>query len=301
MKVLIAGGSGFLGTHLTRGLLADGHRVWVLSRELDRKRFLPGVQAVAWDGESPAGWGHLAGEVDAIVNLTGATLGRWPWTASRKRGFVASRVKPARAITQAIQAAATRPRVLLQNSGGGYYGPHGTEPVTEATLPGGDFSARLCLEWEAASKPVEQLGVRRVVTRTGIVISRDAAILRLMALPTRLLFGGRFGNGKQGLSWIHLEDEIRAFRFLLQHDEAQGAYNLAAPNPISNFDFMRAVARALQRPYWFHTPAFLLRLLLGEMSTLLLDGWFLEPVRLLETGFKFDFETVDSALRNMWL
>jgi uncharacterized protein (TIGR01777 family) len=300
MKVLIAGGSGFLGTHLSRSLLADGHQVWALSREPGRKRFLPGVQAVTWDGKTPAGWGHMAGEVDAIVNLTGATLAHWPWTAGRKRGFVSSRVNPARAIAQAIQAAETRPRVLLQNSAGGYYGPHGLEPVTETTLPGGDFSARLCVEWEAASKPVEQLGVRRVVTRTGIVISRDAAILQLMALPTRLFFGGRLGSGKQGIGWIHLQDEIRAFRFLLEHDDANGAYNLSAPNPISNSDFMRAIARALRRPYWFHPPAFLLRLLLGEMSTLILDGWFLEPARLLETGFRFDFATADSALRNIW-
>lgn len=301
MKVLIAGCSGFLGTHLARSLLADGHQVWALSRDPHRKRFLPGVTAVAWDGKTSAGWGWLASEVDAIVNLTGATLGRWPWTEGRRRGFVSSRVNPGLAIAEAIREADPRPRVLLQASGGGYYGPQGGEPVTEETPPGNDFSARICLEWEASSRPVEELGVRRVVTRTGIVISRDAQILQLMALPSRLLFGGRFGDGKQGIGWIHLQDEIRAFRFLLENQDARGVYNLSAPNPTSNAEFMRSLARSLRRPYWFHVPAILMQTVLGGMSTLLLDGWFLRPARLLEAGFAFRFEKIDAALANIWL
>jgi len=300
MKALIAGGSGFLGTHLSRSLLADGHQVFWLSRGVARQRFVPGVQVVTWDGKTPAGWGHLVSQVDAIVNLTGATIGGWPWTEARKRGFVSSRVDPGMAISEAILGADPRPLVLLQISGGGYYGPHGEEQVTEATPPGQDFSARLCMEWEASTQPVEQLGVRRVVTRTGIVISRDATILRLMALPTRLFFGGRLGDGRQGIGWIHLEDEIRAFRFLLENEQAQGVYNLSAPNPVSNCDFMRAVAQVLRRPFWFHAPVTLLRLLLGGMSTLLLDGWFLRPARLLQAGFRFEFEDIDTALRNIW-
>jgi uncharacterized protein len=300
MKVLIAGGSGFLGTHLTRSLLADGHQVWILSRNPARRRLAPGLQAVAWDGRTAAGWGQLASQVDAMVNLTGATLGRWPWTAGRKRTFVSSRVDSARALVEAVRVADPRPRVLLQQSGGSYYGPHGPEMVTEATPPGDDFSARLCLAMEAASQPVEDLGVRRVVTRTGIVLSRDAAIMQLVALPTRLFFGGRFGSGQQGIGWIHLQDETRAFRFLLENEQTSGAYNLGASNPVSNDDFMRALARRLHRPYWFQTPAFLLKVALGEMSTLLLDGWYLRPERLLEAGFNFKFETVEAAFRDIW-
>lgn len=300
MKVLIAGGSGFLGSYLTRSLLADGHQVWILSRDLSRKGLSPGVRAAAWDGRSAAGWGHLAAEVDAIVNLTGATLGRWPWTEARKRAFVSSRVNSGLAIVEAVRAADPRPKVLLQQSGGGYYGPHGPEDINEATPPGSDFSARLCLEWEASSQAVEDLGVRRVITRTGLVLSRDAEIMQLMALPTRLFFGGRLGGGRQGIGWIHLRDEIRAFRFLLEDEKAAGAYNLAAPNPVSNADFMRSLARSLRRPYWFHIPAFLLKLGLGEMSTLLLDGWFLRPERLLGAGFDFKFATLEAAFRDIW-
>jgi hypothetical protein len=301
VKVLIAGGSGFLGTYLARSLLVDGHEVWALSRNPGRKRLAAGVRTASWDGRTTSGLGHLASEVDAIVNLTGATIGRWPWTSSRKRVFVSSRVDSGRAIVEAVRAANPRPKVLLQASGGGYYGPHGSEPVTEVVPPGDDFSARLCLAWEAASQPVEDLGVRRIVTRTGIVLSRDAEIMQLMALPTRLFLGGRFGDGRQGVGWIHLRDEIRAFRFLLEDETARGPYNLAAAQPASNAEFMRALAHRLHRPYWFHAPAFLLRLALGEMSTLLLDGWFLQPERLLKAGFRFEFETIEAAFRDIWL
>jgi uncharacterized protein (TIGR01777 family) len=272
--------------------LADGHQVWALSRDPHRKRFLPGVTAVAWDGKTSAGWGWLASEVDAIVNLAGATVGRWPWTENRRRGFVSSRVNPGAAITEAIREANPRPQVLLQASGGGYYGPHGDEPVTEETPPGNDFSARICLEWEASSSLVEELGVRRVVTRSGIVIARDAQILQLMALPTRLFLGGRFGDGRQGVGWIHLQDEVRAFRFLIESPDARGPYNLSAPHPVSNADFMRSLARTLHRPYWFHVPAILLRTMLGEMSTLVLEGWFLRPRRLPGAGFAFNLRTL---------
>ena len=297
----MAGGSGFLGAHLTRNLLADGHQVWALTRDPHLNRSLPGATLVTWDGKTSAGWGRLASEVDAIVNLTGATLSHWPWTESRKRIFVSSRVDSGLAIAEAIRVADPRPKALVQASAGGYYGPHGSEPVTEVTPPGDSFGARLCVAWEASSRPVEELGIRRVVTRTGIVISRDAQIMGLMALPTRLFLGGRFGEGEQGIGWIHLEDEIRAFRFLLENPEARGAYNLCAPNPVSNAEFMRSLARTVGRPHWFHTPAFLMRLMLGEMSTLLLDGWFLRPKRLLEAGFAFNFDNLEAALNNIWL
>jgi uncharacterized protein (TIGR01777 family) len=301
VKVLIAGGSGFLGRHLAGSLLADGHQVWVLSRNPALSGQPVGVQVALWDGRTVSGWGHIASEVDAIVNLTGSTIGRWPWTPARKRSFISSRVDSGRAMVEAVRKADPRPKVLLQASGGNYYGPHGNEPVTEGMSPGDDFPARLCVEWEASSRPVEALGVRRVVTRTGIVLSRDAYILKLMALPSRLYFGGRFGDGRQGIGWIHLRDEIRAFRFLLENENVSGDYNLGAPGPVSNAEFMRVLARTIQRPYWFHTPAFLLRLGLGEMSTMLLDGWYLQPERLLRAGFKFEFETIETAFRDIWL
>ena len=243
----------------------------------------------------------MASEVDAIVNLTGATLSRWPWTQSRKRAFVSSRVNSGLAIAEAIRLADQRPKVLLQGSAGGYYGPHGSEPVTEATPPGSSFGARLCVAWEDSSRSVEELGLRRVVTRTGLVISRRAPVMQLMALPARFFIGGRIGDGKQGTGWIHVEDEIRASRFLLENPEARGAYNLCAPNPVSNAEFMRTLAQTLRRPYWFHIPGFLMRLLLGEMSTVLLDGWFMRPERLLEAGFAFNFANIDAALANIWL
>jgi len=237
--------------------------------------------------------------VDAVVHLTGFGLEHWPWTSTQKQKFIDSRVIPGLALASAIQNAAGPPKVFLQSSGVNRYGLRGEGIADETTPPGEDFLAQMTVPWESVSEPIEALGVRRIVTRNAVVLAKRGGLFPLMALPTRLFFGGRFGNGKQAVPWIHLTDHISAVRFLLENEKARGAYNLIAPAPTSNADFMRAIAKALHRPYWFHTPAFLLKMILGEMSNLLTEGRYSQPKRLIELGFQFRFGRLEAAMEDL--
>lgn len=300
MNVLIAGGTGFIGSALTQSLLVDGHKVWVLTRTPDRVRLPAGAQAVGWDGRTLGGWLDVFSQMDAVVNLVGENVGQWPWTTECKRRIRNSRVEAGAALAGAFQKASRRPAVLIQASGVGYYGPCGSEPVSETSPAGSDFFASVAVDWEASTRIVDSLGVRRVVIRTSLALDARGGILPLMALPVRLFVGGRLGNGKQGVSWIHIADHVRAVRFLLGNEKAMGAFNLSAPNPLSNADFMAALAKALGRPYWFPAPTFALRLALGEMSTLLLDGQYAIPQRLVNLGFIFKHETASEAFKALF-
>lgn len=298
MKILIAGGTGFLGGALARSLLGDGHQVWALSRDPNKAHVPVGVQAIAWDGRTSAGWGTLVNDMDAIINLAGKSLSSWPWTKATKQEFWDSRIHAGLAVVEAISKATQRPRVLVQASGINHYGLAGPT-ADESTPPADDFLARLTVAWEAATQPVEALGVRRVVIRTAVVLGKGGGLLSLMALPVRLFAGGPIGGGKQAVPWIHLADEVGAIRFLLENESARGPFNLIAPAPTSNADFYRGLAKALRRPYWFPTPAFLLRLVLGEMSSLIVDGRFAQPKRLIELGYRFQFAGLEEALSDL--
>jgi len=294
MKVLIAGGAGFLGTALTKSLINDHHEVLVLTRHTPKR-----PNQFQWDGATTSGWGHLIHEVDAVLNLTGFGLEHWPWTKRQKQKFIDSRVVPGRALVSAIQNASRRPKVFLQISGINHYGLRGESVADESTPPANDFLAQLTVQWEEATQPVEELGVRRIVTRTAVVLARRGGLLPLMALPGRLFFGGRFGFGEQATPWIHLADQVRANRFLLESENAHGPYNLISPELTSNAEFMHMIAKVLQRPYWFHLPASLLRIPLGEMSVLLTEGRFAQPKRLIELGFEFRFGKLEHAMEDL--
>lgn len=297
MNVLIAGGTGFIGSALTKSLLADKHRVFILTRNPQSVQIPYGVQLIGWDGRTCEGWLDVLGQVDAVVNLAGATIGQPFWTKERKEILLRSRVDAGIAIRRAFELAPQKPGVLIQASGVGYYGCLDANPLNEEAPIGKDFLATLAADWEASTKMVDALGVRRVIIRTAIVLGHQG-ILPLMSLPVRLFAGGPSGSGKQGVSWIHIDDEIRAIRFLLENTKTYGAYNLAAPNPLSNADFMRFMAKALRRPYWLPTPAFAFQML-GEMSTLFLDGQFAIPQRLVNQGFTFNFESVYDAFKDL--
>lgn len=301
MNFLITGGTGLIGRALTRSLLADGHKVWILTRNPKRASAnLPqNVTAAGWDGRTAQGWGELVNEMDAVINLAGVSTASWPWTEARKQSFWNSRVWAGQAVAEAIRLAKKKPSVLIQSSGINHYGLRG-EMSNESTPPADDFLSRLTVAWEFSSQPVEELGVRRVVIRTAVVLSRDNILMKLMELPARLFFGGRLGDGRQSLPWIHMADEVGAIRFLLTEERARGPFNLIAPKPASNADFLRALARQLKRPYWFHVPAFLMRLALGEMSVTVLEGRPAQPKRLLEAGYQFKFPTLESALEELY-
>ena len=294
MKVLIAGGRGFLGTALVNSLRSDGHKAIILTRRAPKDS-----DQIQWDGRTTTGWGQVVDEVDAVVHLTGYGLEHWPWTKRQKQRFLDSRVTPGLALVSAIKNASRRPGVFLQASGINYYGLRGESAADESTPPASDFLAQLTVKWEHATKPIEELGVRRVITRNAVVLAKQGGLFPLMALPVRLFIGGRFGDGTQAMPWIHLKDQTRAIRFLLENERAHGAYNLISPMPTSNGDFMRAIAKELRRPYWFHIPAFLLRMGMGEMSTLLTEGRYSQPKRLIELGFRFEFEKLEDAMKDL--
>ena len=305
MRVVITGGSGLIGTALVRSLAADGHEIIVLSRAPERLTALPvGARAERWDGKSAEDWAALADGADAIVNLAGENIagsnlpeilfGRW--TPERKRRIRDSRTDAGRAVVQAVERAAHKPKVVVQSAAVGYYGPGREAPQPEGSPPGDDFLARVCVDWEASTAPVESMGVRRVVFRSGVVLTPLGGILPLLLLPFRLFAGGRLGSGKQWFPWIHLEDEVGAIRFAIESDRARGTFNLCAPHPLRNLEAVPIISRALRRPAWLPVPAFPLRLLLGEKHILVLDGQQAPPDRLVGLGFTFRRPSLEDAL-----
>ena len=299
MRVLIAGGTGLIGTALAKGLRDDGNEVIVLTRapEQSKGRVAAGVRLERWDGTSTAGWGPLVEEVDAIVNLAGEGIADGRWSAERKRRIRQSRVDAGRALVAAVAAAAAKPAVLVQSSAVGYYGPCADEILTEEAAAGSDFLAEVCVEWEASTAEVEAMDVRRPVIRTGVVLSGEGGAFPRMALPFRLFAGGPLGGGNQYFPWIHVDDEVAAIRFLLASETASGPYNLTAPDPLRNRDFVRLLGRTMRRPAFVPTPSFALKTIFGEMSTVLLDGQRAVPARLQEAGYEYLYSGVEDALR----
>ncbi len=293
MNILIAGGSGLLGKALTKSLEADGHKVFILSRNPDSGN------TIQWDGVTTEGWGNRINNMDVVIHLAGRSTAAWPWTVAKKKSFEDSRILPGLALAQAIREATRRPSLFVQVSGINHYGLHGAL-ADESTPPGEDFLAQLTVKWEDATKSVEELGVRRIVLRTPPVLARENIIMTLIALPVQLFFGGTIGSGTQPFPWIHIKDWVGATRHLMAKENAHGAYNLIAPSQTTLSEFTRQLAKILRRPYWFPVPAFLLRNVLGEMSVLILEGRFAQPKRLIESGYKFLFPGPQEALRDLF-
>jgi uncharacterized protein (TIGR01777 family) len=292
VHVLITGGSGFIGSALCRSLIADAQRVTVLTRNVARARpRLPPAVALSEDLDAVR-------DVDAIVNLAGENLAQ-RWTDARKREFVDSRIGTTRRLLGWIAAQPRRPRVLVSGSAIGWYGKRGDEALAEDAAPGDDFGARLCRDWEAAAAKAEALGVRVCVSRTGVVLDRDGGALKRMLLPFRLGLGGPIGAGMQWMSWIARSDLVALIRRLLADDAARGAWNATAPEPVTNAQFARALARCLHRPALLPTPAFALRLAFGEMADMLLTGQRVMPARALAAGFAFAQPRLDRALASL--
>lgn len=295
MNILIAGGSGFLGTALTKSFVDDGHKVFILTRSTKK---IKDVESIRWDAKTTNGWAHRINEMDVVIHLTGKSLSTFPWTRATKQSFLDSRLIPGSLLASAIQTADKRPSIFVQASGINYYGLSGSL-ADESKPPADDFLAQLVAQAEATTKSVEELGIRRIVTRSAVVLDKKASLFRLMTLPIKLFFGGPFGSGKQAMPWIHIQDWVGAIRYLIANENARGAYNLIAPAQTSNAEFNKTLAEVLHRPYWFPYPEFLMRNILGEMSVLILDGRFSQPKRLIESGFTFQFQSLKEALEDL--
>jgi uncharacterized protein (TIGR01777 family) len=302
MRVMVTGGTGLIGRALTGKLVERGDEVVILSRSPEKAKGFPaGVQLAGWDGKTTNGWGDLVNQVDAIVNLAGASIagdGLFPqrWTEKRKDLIYSSRMQAGTAVLDAIKRAEHKPKALVQSSAIGFYGFHDDRPFDESEPPGMDFLAELSIDWEAATREVENLGVRRAVIRTGLVLSDKGGVIPLFKLQFGLFAGGRMGDGRQIYSWIHIDDEVGAILFLLDNEHASGVFNLTAPEPVSNKDFARALGKAMKRPVWLPLPAFVLRLALGEVAELSLKGQRVLPQRLLDAGYQFWYPAIDDAV-----
>ncbi|TLY47509.1 MAG: TIGR01777 family protein [Gammaproteobacteria bacterium] len=290
MHILVTGGSGFIGSAFCRALSADGVRATVLTRNISRARArLPTAVALVDRLQDASG-------VDAVVNLAGENLAAKRWTAARKHEFRASRLDTTRRLLDWIAAQPQRPRVLISGSAVGWYGPRGDEPLTEDAMPGGDFAAQLCLDWEAEAYRAQALGLRVCCLRTGIVLDQDGGALKQMLLPFRLGLGGPLGDGRQWMSWIARSDIVALVRWLIDNATASGAYNATAPAPVTNAQFASALGRALHRPAIMPMPGFALRLIVGEMAQMLLTGQRVLPRRAQAEGFRFRYAELPAAL-----
>jgi uncharacterized protein len=300
MRVIITGGTGLIGTTLARDLVADGHEVIALSRKPSEREAPAGVKLEKWDAKTGDSWHKFITADTAIVNLAGAGIADERWSEERKRIIVDSRVNAAEAVIHAIEKSTEKPNVVIQSSAVGYYGPSGDDILTEDSPAGEDFLAEVCVQWEDAIKPVyEQHNIRTVIIRTGVVLSLEGGAFPKQLLPFRLYAGGPIGSGQQWFPWIHIKDEVRAIRFLIDNEDASGVYNLSAPHPVTNQEFTKHLARTMNRPGILPVPAFALQLLFGEMATVLLDGQRAVPQHLEDAGFNFEFAEPEAALRDL--
>jgi hypothetical protein len=303
MRVVIAGGSGFLGRPLAEHFLARGHDVATLTRGAAGPAPAGAGRSVTWapDGHAAGAWVAAIDGADVVINMAGAGIADKRWTAARKEELRSSRILSTRSLVAAIRAAQRRPGIFIQSSAVGYYGTPNGEPRDESFPPGSDFLATLAVDWEAEGRAAEALGCRVVLVRTGVVLARDGGALKKMRLPFLFFVGGPMGNGRQYLSWIHRDDWLAMVEWLIGTPAATGAFNATAPNPSTSREFSRALGRALHRPSWIPVPGFALRMLVGEAAdVVLLRGQRAVPNRALEMGFTFKYSDVNQALREVY-
>ncbi|QJB55905.1 TIGR01777 family oxidoreductase [Pseudodesulfovibrio sp. zrk46] len=298
MRAIIAGGTGFIGKALVAELKANDWEIVVLSRSPGKvaEVFGSGVIGMRWDNGD---WPDMLGADSVIVNLAGENIAAGRWTATRKKRILESRVKAGEQLVKAVKLGDTLPAAIIQGSAVGYYGPHGNNPIDEDTPSGTGYLAEVARQWEDSTKELEAMGVRRAIIRTGMVLGNGGALERLLP-PFRFFVGGPPGDGFQGVSWIHIDDEVGAIRFLMENDSTSGAYNLTAPTPVRFRKFAHILGDTLNRPYKLRVPAAIMRLLLGEMADeVILSGQLALPKRLEEAGYQFKYPSLEGALGNL--
>lgn len=294
MTIVIAGGSGFLGRKLTKRLEADGHVVSVLTRRPDR------ASQIEWNPDGSPGTlpRDLEGK-DVVINLAGEGIADARWSPARKAALRSSRVLATRTLVRAIAQCRQPARVFISASAVGYYGPRGDEPVTESAAPGSDFLAALCVEWEQEARVAASPATRVAIVRTGLPLAKDGGALARMLLPFKLGLGATVAPGDQFMSWIHVDDWTAMLSWLIDNERASGAFNATAPGPVTNRAFTRTLGRVLGRPAVLQAPAFVLRVALGEMATVLVTGQRVVPAAAEQLGFRFTYRTLEPALRSL--
>jgi hypothetical protein len=295
VKVIVSGASGLIGSALVRALQTRGDEVTRLVRRS------PATGEARWDPDGGQIETAALDGQDAVVHLAGEGIGDHRWTEEHKRAVVDSRVKGTTLLAETLAGLTDKPRVMASGSAIGYYGLRGDEVLTEDSAPGTGFLADACVQWEAATAPAEDAGIRVCHLRTGLVLSDDGGALKQMLLPFKLGLGGRIGNGKQWWSWISIDDEVDAILHLIDNSKASGPVNVTAPNPVTNIEFTRTLNGVLRRPTLLPTPTFALKAMFGSeaVEEMFLGGQRVMPARLQADGYAFRHPELEGALRQL--
>ncbi|WP_433748193.1 TIGR01777 family oxidoreductase [Falsibacillus pallidus] len=300
MKAAITGGTGFIGKALTHELMKANHEVIILTRHPDKYTSTDRVRYVKWMSEGADPAADLEG-IDAFINLAGESINSGRWTEERKKRILDSRMKATDEVLRIIRSLNKKPGVLINASAIGIYPPDLNRTYTEESADkGDDFLAETVKKWEQKASAAEMDGVRTVFTRFGIILGKDNGALPKIAMPYKMFAGGKVGSGEQWMSWIHIQDVASAVLFCMEHDQMRGPVNLTAPHPLRMNEFGKILGDVLNRPHWIPAPAFALKLALGEMSILVLEGQKVMPEKLQNNGYSFHFPELEKALTDIY-
>lgn len=299
MKILLAGGTGFIGKELLKKLSSKGHSVILLTRNPEKYKFLEekNITFLSWDGKS-LNIKNIS-NIDAVINLSGQGIADSRWTEKYKKLIYNSRIDSTRALTKAISSLPKKPSVFVNASAIGFYGETGNQTIDETSSKGKGFLADVCADWEAEANKIKDI-TRVVLVRIGVVLEKEGGAIKKMLPPFMMFAGGPLGSGKQYVPWIHRDDVVNIILFSLENNNIAGPINATAPNPVTMSDFSKAFGKSIGRPSWAPVPSFAVRLLLGEMADLLLGSNKIIPKKLIETKYQFLYENIDSAFQGIF-
>lgn len=295
-QILITGGTGFIGTHLSEILMRDGHYLTIVTRspEAHKSEEAKNQKFITWDELS-----SVMGSIDVVINMAGENLFGQRWTPEVKEKLYNSRIKTTRKLVDAIRASVSKPEVFISTSGVNYYGDSGNEVITEESKPGDDFLANLCIDWEKEAEQAAELGVRVVIARFGIVLEKNGGVIEKMKLPFKLFVGGPVGSGDQYMPWIHMEDLCSILVYAMENEHLEGPLNACSPEPVTMNEFADALGEVMNRPSFFRVPEFVLDILLGEAAVPVTGSLRVQPKVLQKSGFEFEYEDVGTALADI--
>lgn len=295
MNILIAGASGFIGTHLIHVLSKNNSEILALSRHPERQKVQQNVQWKKWKDDDTSDWISAFERADVVINLVGENLGTNRWTQKRRELLVKSRLDACYLFVRVFRESQHRPATYIQASAIGYYGP--APLINEKSVAGSGFLAELARKWEQATVDIEKMGVNRILLRIGVILAADSLIIKKFRVPFFFFVGGHLAGGNQIISWIHIEDVVDALLFIIKNVKTSRVYNLTAPNPVTMREFCKKFGKKMKRPSWLHVPAFILKILFGQVAEeTMLKGDKIIPENLLKMGYNFKYNNIDSAL-----
>lgn len=301
-EIIITGASGLIGTNLSKALINRGDNVYILTRDINKtKNIIPGAaDYIEWDYKNPDKWADYLNNKDSVIHLAGANISGKRWLNDYKEIILKSRELSTRKLVNVISSSPDKPQSFICASGVNYYGDSGDKLLIEEKKPGNDFLANVCKIWEDEAQNVEKAGVRRISIRTGIVLTSEEGALKKMLIPFKFFIGGPLGSGNQWFPWIHLDDIVNIYIYVLDNDVLSGAYNACSPKPVTMNEFAKTLGKIMNRPSFLKVPRFVLALALGEMADTITASLKVIPKKLLERGYKFKFENLKDALADLF-